>query len=398
MIYFVHPRERRVLWLAYVIAALVATYVCAIARECNNFHIFRSAFVNLLQQRDLYAAHPGQHWDLFKYSPTFAFLFAPFALAPFALGLLAWNLLNVLLVFVAVARLLPVREGTIALLLLYPGLAATLDGTQSNGIVAALIVLGWLGFERRDPRAQMSAALAIAAGALVKVFPLAALSFAAVHNRRARFAITFTAVFTALVAVPLLVTSPSTLGAQYASWFALEQVDALDRGASVMRLLHRVVGYGGPNWPVQLAGTALLLAPLLRLACREGRSLRRDFLCSLLVYSVIFNHKAEQSSFIIALVGIVVRYAANVGRSARSWGWKTTATAATLLAMPPVFIGAVAPEWLGPYADLPLLMAAACATLVWLSMQYELLGVAAIADTARRRLVTMRGAEVVTEE
>ena len=398
MTHLVHPREGRLLWIAYAGAAVVVTYICGIAQQCNNFHIFRSAFGNLVAQRDLYAAHPDQHWDLFKYSPTFALLFAPFSVVPFALGLLAWNLLNVMMVYHAVRRILPGREGTLALVLLYPGLAATLDGTQSNGLVAAMIAFAWLALERREARGRWAAVVLIAAGTLVKLFPLAAASFGLMHRGRARFFALLAVVLIALVAAPLLVTPPATLAAQYASWFSLERVDALDRGASVMRLLHHVAGYSGPNWPVQLAGTALLLAPLLRRGCREDGAQRRSYLCSLLVYAVIFNHKAEQPSFVIALVGVVVWYAGGLRHGSVPPAWRTAITVATIAAMVPVFVAAVAPAALGELADLPLLAAAACATLAWLSMESELLGVPTMVSALRRRVTPLRAAEVGAEE
>jgi hypothetical protein len=395
--HLVHPREDRVLRLAYAGAAVIATYICGIAQQCNNFHIFRAAFRNLVAQRDLYAPHPEQHWDLFKYSPTFALLFAPFSAAPFALGLLAWNLLNVLSVYCVVRRLLPGSAGTVALALLYPALLATLDGTQSNGLVVALMVLAWLGLERGDARGRVGAALAIAAGALVKLFPLAALSFGLFHQRdRLRFFATFAVVLVVLVAAPLLVTSGTGLLAQYASWFSLERVDALDRGASVMRLLHHVAGYRGPNWPVQLAATLVLLSPLMLRACRADGARRRDYLCSLLVYAVIFNHKAEQPSFVIALVGVVVWYAAGIIE--RRSPWRTAVTAATIVSTIPMFVAALAPSWFGPFADVPMLATAACATFAWISMQGELLGVAALGVALRRRLTLVRAAAVVPED
>lgn len=383
--------------LAYAGAAVIATYVCGIAQQCNNFHIFRSAFRNLIAQRDLYAAHPEQHWDLFKYSPTFALFFAPFSAAPFALGLLAWNLLNVLLVYQVVRRLLPGSAGTLALVLLYPALVATLDGTQSNGLVAATMILAWLGLERGGARGRVGAALAIAAGALVKLFPLAALSFGLFQRGRLRFFATFAVVLVLLVAAPLLVTPGTTLLAQYASWFSLERVDALDRGASVMRLLHRVADYRGANWPVQLAATLVLLAPLTLRSCREDVGRRRDFLCSLLVYAVIFNHKAEQPSFMIALVGVVVWYAAGRLEGRRS-PWRTAVTAAAIVSTIPMFVAALAPAWFGELADVPILAAAACATFAWISIQGELLGVAAVGVVLRRRLTLLRAAQVVPED
>jgi hypothetical protein len=176
---------------------------------------------------------------------------------------------------------------------------------------------------------------------------------------------------------------------QYGSWYALEQVDALDRGASVMRLLHSAFGYTGPNWPVQLVGTVLLLAALLRRSRWMDPEFRRELLCASLVYAVIFNHKAEQPSFVIALVGVMVWYAAGLTRSRRT-RWQTFVTAATLLAMIPVLIAAVAPRWLGEYAGLPLQIAAASCTLVWLSMEAELLDAPRLVLAIRRLLSPQR--------
>src|SRR3989454_11788373 len=79
--------------------------------------LFRS--LNLFAGRDLYAAHPEQHFDFYKYSPTFALLFAPLAYLPFALAFLCWSLLNALLLWYALDRLLPERPATVALALVY---------------------------------------------------------------------------------------------------------------------------------------------------------------------------------------------------------------------------------------------------------------------------------------
>ncbi|HTD70329.1 MAG TPA: glycosyltransferase 87 family protein, partial [Gemmatimonadales bacterium] len=50
---------------------------------------------------------------------TFALLFAPLAYLPFALAFLCWSLLNGLLLWYALDRLLPEREATVALALLW---------------------------------------------------------------------------------------------------------------------------------------------------------------------------------------------------------------------------------------------------------------------------------------
>src|SRR5256884_7131142 len=176
-------RPRLLVLALYIAGAALVTVQQAILRHSNNVSIFRSASFNLFAGRDLYAAHPEQHFDFYKYSPTFAVLFAPLAYLPFALTFLCWTLLNGLLLWYALDRLLPEREATVALALLYLEVLLALQYGQSNALVAALMVLAFVAFEARRP---VGAAVSITLGAAVKLFPLAALSVAVFHPRRLR--------------------------------------------------------------------------------------------------------------------------------------------------------------------------------------------------------------------
>jgi hypothetical protein len=350
-------------WLAlFIITAVVATAVC-VARVCNNYLIFRAAFDHLVAGVDLYRLHPGEHEDLFKYSPTFALAFAPFRALPYAPSLLAWNLLNVLLIYAGLRMILEPRERLPALQLAGLGMITTLDGTQSNGLVAATILLAFAALERKR---LWLAATAVGAGILIKLFPAAALALAAARRDRIRFAVVFAVTLALMIAAPLIVTPWAVLLEQYRSWYGMGSVDALDRGASVMRLMHLLFGYDGPNWPVQLAGTAILMLPLARGQWSDARH-RKLFLASLLIYSVIFNHKAEQPSFVIAMVGLAIWYAVRPRSLVRD-----LLAGVTLLATVPIFL-AVALPWL-PGGIMPaLLTTAAACTAVWIGIQAELL-------------------------
>lgn len=350
-------------WLAVIcITAAVATAICVV-RVCNNFLIFRSAYDHLLSGADLYVRHPADHDDLFKYSPTFALAFAPFRALPYGVALLVWNLLNALLIYTGLRLLLAPEERLSALQLTALGMVTTVDGTQSNGLVAATILIAFAALERDRIRL---AALAIGSGVLIKLFPACALALAAPRRDRVKFAIWFGVIFAALVAAPLIVTPANTLLAQYQSWYGMGSVDALDRGASVMRLMHILFGYDGPNWPVQVMGTAFLLLPLARGEWSDAKH-RRLFLASLLVYSVIFNHKAEQPSFIIAMVGVAIWYALKPRSLARD-----ILAGAVIIATIPMFLSVAIP-WLPGGITPSLLATSAACTLVWVAMQAELL-------------------------
>lgn len=333
-----------------VLALYIATAVLVALERALSHHmhwtypVFRESYGHVLARRDLYAHYPAQGYDLFKYSPTFALLFAPFALLPFTPGLVAWDVLNAAALWSALHRLLEPRAAALAALLLYPELVVTLQASQSNALVAALIILAFAALERDRP---LGAAVAIGTSAAIKIFPLAALSFALPRNRRGQMALAMLGVGVLLAALPLLVTPPSALLAQYRSWLVIERADALDHGASVMGLASRLAHGRWPNWPIQLAGTAVLLLPLLLRRDRwTDAAFRVRYLCSLLVYVVIFNHQAERPSFVIAAAGIVVWWVCSPREA-----WRTALLVLSLLG----------------------LKAAPC-VVAWGVMQWELLG------------------------
>ena len=66
----------------------------------NNYVIFRQSFAHLVGQQELYTLSiSAEHWDYFRYSPSFALAFGAFAWMPDLAGLLLWNILNVSVLF-----------------------------------------------------------------------------------------------------------------------------------------------------------------------------------------------------------------------------------------------------------------------------------------------------------
>mgnify|MGYP001583733170 CR=1 FL=1 len=75
----------------------------------GNYLIFKNSFLHLLSGENLYTLYPELKIDLFKYSPTFAALFSPFALMPDYIGLILWNLLNSIALFFSI-KLFDIEE------------------------------------------------------------------------------------------------------------------------------------------------------------------------------------------------------------------------------------------------------------------------------------------------
>lgn len=303
------------LLLIYVSAALIVTIQRGVFGFPNDFAIFRASFWNLLANKDLYVLRLDQAHDYFKYSPSFALLFAPFALAPFVAGLFLWNLVNALSVFFALRLLLPREQWALAQALVSLPTLRSMQSSQSNALIAALIIFAFVCYERKW---LWPGGMAIAIGTVTKIFPLAALVFALPRPDRARAVLITVSCAAILIALPLIIVSPGALAAQYQSWVALERGEASLVGSSAMVLL-RDAGISWRAWPVQLVGCAIVLAMLvLRTRDWNDRNLRLQFLGFVMVFCVVFNHRAERQSAVIALCGMVIWYLA----SPPAW-WRT---------------------------------------------------------------------------
>src|SRR6266567_2582308 len=111
--------ERRAIIALCVVASAIVTWQRGRSGHWHStLKIFRQSFWHLLAGTNLYARYPAEQGPLpasvFKYSPSAAVFFAPLAIMPYPLALLAWSLLNALLLCWALTRLLPGRRGTIA--------------------------------------------------------------------------------------------------------------------------------------------------------------------------------------------------------------------------------------------------------------------------------------------
>jgi hypothetical protein len=308
-------RARRLILASCIALAAVATVQRGIlTRSHATFPIFRQSFVHLAEGRNLYAAYPTEQGtedrDLFKYNPSVAMTFAPLSLMPFLAGLLVWTLVNALGVYAAMRALFGKGQATAATIIVFPALVAAVQSTSSNGLIAAMMVGAYVAIEAGD---NWKAAGAIATGMLIKLFPAALLPLLLIRrdrNRdRTKLVGAFAVVLVSLLAMPLLVTSWAMLVAQYKSWGALLLADEGDLtfARSIMVVIRNWTGRPIANWALQAIATTMLLAPLaLRRSAWTDPRFRRDFFASLMVFVVIFNHQAENASYVIAAVGLAI--------------------------------------------------------------------------------------------
>lgn len=342
---------------------MVVVSLQASAAHVNNFETFRTSFFNLVGGRDLYGLNP-QHIDYFKYSPTFALLFAPFALVPFSVGVLLWNATNAAALWWSLGKVLTPHAALGARALVIMDAIGSMQNVQSNALSAGLMILVLVELERRR---ELRAAVALGLGTLIKIFPVVAGVLAVfAPYRLSRFVLWCVVVALVLLALPLLAVSPRELAALYQSWGALQQTDALTRGFSVMEHVEMMTSAGLPNWPIQLAGALLLVAPLVRIQMWGLPRFRRLTLASVLMFCVLFNHKAESPTFVVAIAGIAIWFAVSE-RSAWQWALLVLVIVVTILSSSDAMPKSWQRAFFEPYRikTLPVLV-------VWLVVQWQL--------------------------
>lgn len=303
-------RNTRILVSLHVLAAVLITAQQVFGgTQTNNFTIFRESFWHLVNDQDLYAAYPGVTFDFFKYSPTNALLFAPFAVVPHSVGVLLWNLTNAIVLCWGIVRLLPGSAAAWALGICFLEAVGAIQNGQSNGLVAGLMIIGATATWNERPA---GAALSIITGGSIKIFPLSVGVFGLMPPTRWKFVAWCAAFGVLFLFAPLVVTSWSTLLSQYESW---QVVSARDQSKVGMwwlgGLLELWSGRSLPHLPLQMAGAAWL-AGTAWFARAHWRSapVTQVLTASVLGFAIVFNHMSESPTFVIGFAGIGIWWAA----------------------------------------------------------------------------------------
>lgn len=317
---FLRTRSFSIALFAYVLISLIAATQGLLAGpktyvpgghpylSYNNFRIFKFSFFHLVQGRDIYQLFPEDHWDLYKYSPGFALCFGLLSWMPDAIGLVLWNLINSLCL-VAGVRLLPGlndQKKSWILFFCLLEMLLSIQNTQSNGLMAGLIVLAFALAERRN---YFLSTLCVVFSFYIKIYGALAFVFYLFYPGKIRLMgwSIFWMVFFALI--PLAVVSGPQLLFLYKSWLHLLADDrSASVGLSVMGLLETWFHLTLSKNAVALAGILLFLLPLIYIRRYQDLSFRLLYLASVLVWMVIFNHKAESPTYIIAMSGIGIWY------------------------------------------------------------------------------------------
>jgi hypothetical protein len=288
----------------------------------NNYIIFKQSFFHLIASQDLYIHYPQEQYDLFKYPPTFALLFAPFSMLPDFLGYSTWTALNLLLPVFAIYKLQGVSsrvKAAMSALLLLEGFTSALN-SQSNGLMLGLLLFAFVAMQNGR---ISQAVLFIWLTAFIKLFGVLFFAMLLVFPGALRKSLLrVPVIFVVLYLLPLPILGWDGLQQQYASMFNLL---AHDHGFfvkySVMGWLQQWFGLRPNKNLILILGLGLQCLPLLVLIIKQklwrsgslqqmnSKSLERWqflFAASWLLWMVIFNHMAESATYVIAVGGAML--------------------------------------------------------------------------------------------
>jgi hypothetical protein len=180
----------------------------------------------------------------------------------------------------------------------------SLLNAQSNCLIAGLIVWGFVFMERKN---IAMATLMIVLSIYIKLFGIVAFSLFLLYPNRIKSALYSLLWIVTIGLLPLIIIKYNQLLFLYESWAHLLQNDhSVSEGLSVIGWLYSWFGWEVNKMVVLLFGGLLFCIPLIRIKQYSSKTFRILFLASILIWVIIFNHKAESPTFIIAITGISI--------------------------------------------------------------------------------------------
>ena len=333
----------------------------------NNYIIFKQSFFHLLDGKDLYTLHEEVQWDLYKYSPTFALLFGSMAVLPDLVGLTVWNLLNALILYFSIRFLPEINRNTKNLILFFVliELLTSLQNEQSNGLIAGLLIFTFGGLERGK---YWLATFCVVATIFIKLFGIVALALFLLCPNKLKLAYTTASWVVVLGLLPLLVINPDQFVFLYKSWGDMLVSDhSVSDGLSVAGWLKSWFDWEVHKNLISALGIVLFCLPLLRISQFTTYEFRIWLLASVLLWVVIFNHRAESPTFIIAVCGVALWYFSQATQPENRFLLLLTFVF-TVLSATDVFPRSVRSDWFQPY----VVKVVPC-ILVWVKVTFDLL-------------------------
>lgn len=362
---------RALLWL-WMIIALAGMTRMGHGRE-NNFLIFRYVYWHVIGRLPLYEQYPQEYFDMNHYGPTFSLVIAPFAIPPVWLGMLLWLVALTLGLYVAIRHSLFTRWQQVFIFWFCAHeLLNAVQMQQFNIAIATIIVASYYLIRRER---DFWAACLIMIGTFVKLYGIVGLAFFFFSRHKGRLVASCAFWALVLFVAPMLISSPEYILTQYQEWFAClvgkntENYFATYQNISLIGMVRKISGSSAYSdlW-LMIPGLIAFLLPYLRIGQYKYEAFRQTLLASVLMFLILFSTGSENSTYIIAVVGVAIWY------TAAPWkrGWPDVVLMVYVfffctMAHSDLMPKFIREEWIKPYS-----LKALPVVLVWFRLCYEM--------------------------
>lgn len=332
----------------------------------NNYLMFTMPFGWMLEGQTLYEWRMFLFEDLYKYSPTFAFLMGLFYPLPIGVGVALWNLMNTLVFLAGVFKLLKndsERTKRTILLIVFLEALISAQNIQSNNLILGLMLLGLADLRSEQPfRAALFFSLCI----FIKFYGAAVAIFFLFYPNKVKFLASMAFWTLILALLPAVLMPFDRLVSEYQRWIEVAATSKVGQQVSVMGILESWFGLQVNFEWVAIIGLLLFLLPLLRMKQWHNFDYQRYMLASLLIFIIIFNKSAESPTYVYAVMGVALWFVAL--RPIQWFDWLLLALVIIFTSLSPsdLFPRNLRSDFLVPYN----IKVVPC-ILVWIRLQWQ---------------------------
>ncbi len=304
-----------ILWFGL---SFIAVLQDVIGNHFNNYLIFKHVYLHAIHQSNLYLEYPSEYLDVNLYGPVFSVLIAPFTYLPDKIGTIAWELVNVLALYIAIKKLPIVDKWKNAIIILCSHeMMNAASWLQSNALIAACVIFGFVYIHKGK---DFLALFFILLATFIKLYGVVGFAFFFFSKSKLKF-IGWTVFWSvAFFVLPILITSKTFLVQSYFDWLeglqfkAVKNVNPNDnydyQDICVMGMIRRIFNIPYlKNYYITIPAVMIFGLQYLRYNYFKDTSYRLYLLCSVLITTVIFTTSAESPTYIIAFPAACIWYA-----------------------------------------------------------------------------------------
>ncbi|MHA8105076.1 glycosyltransferase family 87 protein [Aquirufa nivalisilvae] len=340
----------------------------------NNFVIFKSSYGHFLHRMPLYLEYPKEYFDLYLYGPIFAILMAPFAWLPIGISVTVWNVVNALVLFLAVWNL-PLdqtKRVAISWIMLNSTMTALLN-TQFHPLCIALILWSYICIHRGQ---DAWAALWIVLGIFIKLYGIVGLAFFFFSKKPLRLAGYLIFWMVLILIIPMLLGGWDYGISTYLGWREVlshknelnVDIQNLRTDVCVMGMFRRMTGDGTlSNLWFLIPSMLLNVYVFFQKGKWKDLSFQLRMLAFVSIYLMLASTGTESPTLIMAFPGVGIWFVLGEKTRAR-WALLVITLLISSFSPTDLFPKWLRDEWINPLGlmILPLL-------LVWLSIAWDLI-------------------------